>query len=161
MPEIDQKIKTSYNRFMKPLLAKPWPFIDRLFEVHPDAEVFIVGGAVRDHLLGLKLKDYDVVVRNVAMDVLAATLEPLGKTDVVGKRFGVIKFRPHGQESFIDIALPRKEYSWSFSGGYRDFDIQSDPTLPIEADLARRDFTVNAMAYNVAPKSIIDPFFGQ
>ncbi len=161
MPEIDQKIKTSYNAFMKPLLSKPWPFIERILAAHPKAEIFVVGGAVRDHLLGLPVKDYDLVVRHVPMDDLAATLEPLGKTDIVGKRFGVIKFRPQGQDAFIDIALPRKEFSWAFTGGYRDFDIQSDPELPIEEDLSRRDFTVNAMAYNVATQTIIDPFFGQ
>lgn len=146
---------------MKPLISKTWPFVEQILAKHPQAEIFIVGGAVRDHLLGLPVKDYDFVVRGVPMDTLAETLQPLGKTDIVGKRFGVIKFRPSGQDDFIDIALPRKEFSWAFTGGYRDFDIQSDPQLPIEQDLSRRDFTVNAMAYDLRQHVIVDPFFGQ
>lgn len=138
-----------------------WPFTKTIQSAHPGAEIFVVGGAVRDWLLGKPVKDYDLVVRGVPIDDLIATLREAGEVDAVGKRFGVLKFRPSGDSRTFDIALPRKEYSWAFSGGYRDFDIQSDHALPIDVDLSRRDFTVNAMACNVVTQEIIDPFFGQ
>jgi len=146
---------------MKPLLPKPWPFLAKFKKLRPDAQVYIVGGALRDHFLGRPVKDYDLVVCAVPMDELIASLETLGEVHTVGKRFGVIKFRPLDDDRTFDIALPRKEFSWSFTGGYRDFDVQSDHTLPIDIDLSRRDFTVNAMAYNVFTHEIVDPFFGQ
>ncbi len=146
---------------MKPLLPKLWPFLAEFKKLRPEAQVFIVGGAVRDHFLGRPVKDYDLVVCAVPMDDLIATLSSLGEVHTVGKRFGVIKFKPRDDERTFDIALPRKEFSWSFTGGYRDFDVQSDHTLPIDVDLSRRDFTVNAMAYNVFTQELVDPFFGQ
>lgn len=123
--------------------------------------MFVVGGAVRDWLLQRPVKDYDLLIRGLPMEDLVRTLETLGEVNVVGQRFGVIKFKPQDDSRWFDIALPRKEYSWAFSGGYRDFDIQSDHTLEVEVDLSRRDFTINAMAYNVATGEIVDPFFGQ
>lgn len=146
---------------MKPLLPKPWPFLAKLKTATPTSQIYVVGGAIRDHLLGKPVKDYDLVVCGVPMDDLITSLEKLGEVHTVGKRFGVIKFRPHDDDRTFDIALPRKEFSWSFTGGYRDFDVQSDHTLPIDVDLSRRDFTVNAMAYNVFTHELVDPFFGQ
>jgi len=146
---------------MKPLLSKPWPFLAEFKKRHPDAQVFVVGGALRDHFLGKPVKDFDLVICAVPIDDLISTLKTLGEVHTVGKRFGVIKFKPTDDTRIFDIALPRKEFSWSFTGGYRDFDIQSDHTLPIDVDLSRRDFTVNAMAYNVFTHELVDPFFGQ
>lgn len=140
---------------------KPWPFVQTIFERHPESRVYVVGGAVRDWLLKKDVKDYDLVVAGVPLEELIATLQTAGEVDVVGKRFGVLKLRPTDDNRTFDIALPRKEYSWSFTGGYRDFDIQSDHTLPIDVDLSRRDFTINAMAYDLRGKEIVDPFFGQ
>jgi len=141
--------------------AKTWPFWQDLLDQEPDLEVFIVGGAVRDTLLGLPVKDFDFIARGIPLERLISLLEPLGKVDLVGKRFGVIKFRPNTTKEQFDIALPRTERSLSFTGAYRDFDIQSDHTLAIDQDLARRDFTINAMAYNLRTDELIDPFFGK
>lgn len=143
------------------LIDKSWPFVQKLSEEHPDAEVFLVGGAVRDTLLKRPIKDYDFVIRMVEIDKLIATLKKSGDVDLVGKRFGVIKFRPSGKKVQYDIALPRREFSLSFTGAYRDFKIQSDHTMPIDQDLSRRDFSINAMAYNVLTDELVDPFFGQ
>lgn len=145
-----------------PLLQlSDYPFIEKLFAAFPDSELFVVGGAVRDWLLKRPVKDYDLVARGVPIDELIEFLHTQGEVNLVGKRFGVLKFKPSDSDRVLDIALPRREYSRSFTGGYRDFDIQSDPNLPMEEDLARRDFTINAMAYNLRDGSIIDPFFGQ
>lgn len=140
---------------------KTWPFWQQILAKEPELEVFVVGGAVRDALLNKTPKDIDFVARGIALEKLIDLLNDYGRVDLVGKRFGVIKFRPNQEEVQYDIALPRTERSLSFSGAYRDFEIQSDPFLSIEEDLARRDFTINAMAYNIQTEELIDPFFGR
>lgn len=145
----------------KSLETGDYPFTSKLFAAYPASELFVVGGAVRDHLLERAIKDYDLVARGISIEDLMKFLRSHGEVNLVGKRFGVLKFKPAGQDRVFDIALPRREYSRSFTGGYRDFDIQSDPTMPIEEDLARRDFTINAMAYNLRTGEIVDPFLGQ
>lgn len=141
--------------------SKKWPFIKDISASFADSEIFLVGGSVRDSILGKEIKDFDFVIRNVELDDILKVLEKLGKVDLVGKRFGVIKFRPKGVKEQYDIALPRTEFSLSFTGGYRDFNVQSNHKLPIEQDLSRRDFTINAMAYNLLTEELIDPFFGR
>ena len=137
----------------------------------PKGELYLVGGTVRDALMGRDdNKDWDLVVRLVKPDALEKFLKKLGRVDLVGKRFGVWKFSPTplptlspsgARGATIDIALPRTEHSFN-SGGYRDVSVDSDPELLIEKDLARRDFTINAMALRLTPKpALIDPFGGQ
>jgi tRNA nucleotidyltransferase/poly(A) polymerase len=126
----------------------------------PKAEVYLVGGSVRDQLLGRKSNDLDVVVRNVSYEQLARYFRKHGSAQFVGRRFGVLKFKPrHGNQSY-DIALPRLEHSLGLNGGYRDFDVRADPGLPIEADLQRRDFSVNALAWDFYKLRLIDPSGG-
>ncbi len=131
----------------------------------PGAEWFLVGGAVRDVLMGrvIDRQDFDLVVRGVGLDVIADALEPLGRVDLVGRDFGVLKFRPHDCPDGapgVDIAWPRTERSGG-SGHHRDFMVQSDPDLPIIDDLSRRDFTVNAMAWDFGRRELLDPFGGR
>jgi len=140
------------------------PLISAFKAAFPKGELYLVGGTVRDALMGRNNnKDWDLVVRLVKPEALEKFLKKLGRVDLVGKRFGVWKFLPEAQPrgNAIDIALPRTEHSFN-SGGYRDVSIDSDPGLPIEKDLGRRDFTVNAMALRLTPKPcLIDPFGGQ
>lgn len=82
-----------------------------------------------------------------------------GKVDLVGKSFGVIKFTPRGSSDVVDIAIPRTERSTGVA--HRDFDVTYDHTLPVEVDLKRRDFTINAMAREMPAGGIIDPYGGQ
>lgn len=124
---------------------------------YPKAEVYIVGGSVRDQLLDRPARDLDFLIRNVTYDQLARYFKRHGTAQFAGQRFGVIKFRPSHSDAVFDIALPRLEHSLGLSGGYRDFEIHSDPTLPIEDDLRRRDFTINAMAWDLYSKKLIDP----
>lgn len=135
-------------------------FVARARAEFPDGEWFLVGGAVRDALIGREgRKDIDLVVRGIALDELSAHLATQGEVNLVGRSFGVLKFRPTGSADDIDIAWPRTERA-GMSGGYRDFSVQADADLPIEVDLARRDFTVNAMAYDLANGALVDPHGG-
>jgi tRNA nucleotidyltransferase (CCA-adding enzyme) len=116
-----------------------------------------VGGAVRDAFLGLEPKDRDLLVTGLSVQRLVEVFEGVGmKVDAVGKSFGVLKVTVEGET--IDVALPRTERSTGT--GHRDFVITANPGLPIEEDLARRDFTVNAMAIDASTGELHDPFQG-
>ncbi len=125
-------------------------FISNLARRFPKAQIYLVGGIVRDALLNRESKDYDFVICGVAHKELENFLNDYGRVDYVGRVFGVYKFLPKSSkmEEPLDIALPRKEQAWG-TGGYRDVQTQSDPFLPIEDDLSRRDFTINAMALRI------------
>ncbi|MBI4426023.1 MAG: CCA tRNA nucleotidyltransferase [Candidatus Kerfeldbacteria bacterium] len=130
-----------------------------LFESMPRAEVFAVGGVVRNALLGRPFTDVDVIIRGLPIDQVEDVLKRLGRVDRVGKRFGVLKvWLAEGRE--LDVALPRTDQSFR-TGRYRDVAITADPDLPIEADLARRDLTVNAIAWDIRKQRLVDPFGGQ
>ncbi|MFN0152018.1 MAG: CCA tRNA nucleotidyltransferase [bacterium] len=120
--------------------------------------LYLVGGSVRDGILLGASKDLDFLVTRIPADELIALLEARGRVDVVGRSFGVIRFIPDGASAAIDIALPRRETSTG--SGHRDFAVDFDPDIPVEADLGRRDFTINAMAQDVATGALIDPFDG-
>jgi len=122
-------------------------------------KIFSVGGAVRDEFLGKESKDLDVLVTGVPMDKLAQLLGKYGGVNTVGASFGVIKFVPEGSKEEIDIAIPRTEVPTG-AGGHQGFDVTSDHELPIEKDLERRDFTINAIAKDI-DGNIIDPYNGQ
>lgn len=150
------------NDFLKTFAEDPdFRFIKKLKKEFPEAEIYLVGGKVRDILLERDSYDYDFVIRKVKGVDLEKFLAEEGKVDFVGKSFGVFKFMPkkYTKKEAIDIALPRTEQAF-MTGGYRDFDIQSDPNLPIEKDLSRRDFTINAMALNIITHELVDPFHG-
>ncbi len=138
-------------------------FLNDLAKEFPQAETYLVGGAVRDIILGRETKDYDFVIRHVTHQELSAFLTKHGQVDYVGRVFGVFKFVPNdaGQPfEAIDIALPRTEQVHTGTGAYKDFAVQTDPALPIERDLERRDFSINAIAVNVVTGDIIDPHDG-
>lgn len=136
---------------------------------YPGAELFLVGGAVRDLLLKRPTKDFDFVVRGLDKEQIERWFQAHGTLDFVGRDFGVYKFVYTGvakgsvqQTESIDIALPRTESSLPRSqGGYKDFNVEARLDLPMEIDLGRRDFTVNAMAVNVRSGALVDPYGGQ
>jgi len=123
--------------------------------------VHIVGGYVRDSLLGrAKEEGIDLLVSRHAVEVIVDKLKPLGKVDLVGKSFGVIKFTIQGRT--YDIALPRTDHPKETKvRGHKDFVIAADPNLPLEADLVRRDFRCNSIALRLIDGEIIDPLDGQ
>ena len=117
----------------------------------------LVGGCVRDWLAGRPAKDFDIEVFGVTADQLAATLGRFGATDPVGKSFGVLKLRLAGVD--YDFSLPRRETKTA--AGHRGFDVGVDPQLPPAAALARRDFTLNAMALDPLTGELVDPHGGR
>lgn len=139
-----------------------FPVLTALKKKFPAARAYLVGGAVRDLLLDRPTTDFDFVIRKVQPDALKKFLASQGSVSLVGKTFGVFKFLPKGAKEFLayDIALPRTEHSLNFTGGRRDFSVQSDPDLSMEDDVKRRDFTINAMAIDVFAGTLIDPTGG-
>src|SRR5580704_15232058 len=113
----------------------------------------LVGGAVRDALLGLEPKDFDVEVYGISYDRLAGLLAPYGRVDLVGKSFGVVKFFG------FDFSIPRRE---SKTGPHhRDFQTQFDESITPREAASRRDFTINAIAYDPVRDEVLDFFGGQ
>src|SRR5579862_3126634 len=130
-------------------------------------DAYLVGGAVRDELLGLDSKDADFLVPGVDIPALRERLAPHGRTEelvVAGRPVGV-RFYPREREirrlapAGIELAPPRREVSTG--PGRHDFAIVVDPDAGVEDDLARRDFTVNAMARRLEDGALIDPFDGR
>ena len=125
-----------------------------------EGELYRVGGAVRDRLRGAgdARVDVDYLVRGIPPGRLEAMLRPYGSLSLVGRSFGVYKFTPRGGAT-VDIVYPRRERSTG--PGHRDFDVHWDWQLPVEDDLRRRDFTINAIAEDVATGRVVDPCGGQ
>jgi poly(A) polymerase/tRNA nucleotidyltransferase (CCA-adding enzyme) len=122
-------------------------------------ELYLVGGVPRDRIMMLiDSKDYDYIVRRIDPEDLVDILSKHGKTFMCGQSFGVIKFQDPKTHEIVDIALPRTETS--FGEGHKDFDVIYDKDLPVEEDLGRRDFTMNAIAFNMQTGMTIDPFHG-
>lgn len=117
----------------------------------------LAGGCVRDWLLGLEPKDFDVEVFGLDFERMQRALAPFGPTDVVGRSFGVLKVRLGGVE--YDFALPRRESKTG--SGHRGFAVEPEPQLSEADAAARRDFTINAMAYDPFAARLIDPHGGE
>jgi tRNA nucleotidyltransferase (CCA-adding enzyme) len=119
---------------------------------------------VRDTLLGRDSKDADFLVPGVDIAGLRAALTPHGRTEelvVAGRPVGV-RFHPREQgltRVGIELAPPRREVSTG--PGRHDFEIVVDPTASVEVDLARRDFTINAMARRLEDDALVDPYGGR
>lgn len=124
--------------------------------VNNGGKIYQVGGAVRDQYMGKTPKDLDIVITDIHLDDIISILNKYGDVNQVGISFGVIKFTPKGGEE-IDIVIPRKENK--ISSGHKGFNVTSDPKIPIEVDLERRDFTINSIAKD-SDGNIIDPFNG-
>jgi tRNA nucleotidyltransferase (CCA-adding enzyme) len=116
----------------------------------------LVGGCVRDWLLGLEPKDFDIEVYGLDYEAMGRALAPFGPTDLVGRSFGVLKVRLEGAE--YDFSLPRRESKTG--AGHRGFAVAPDPELTEAEAAARRDFTVNAIAYDPLEDRLIDPHGG-
>ncbi|MGH7707253.1 MAG: CCA tRNA nucleotidyltransferase [Vulcanimicrobiaceae bacterium] len=129
----------------------------------PAGALFAVGGRVRDELRAeiegapLAVKDLDYVVTGLALDELTARLSRIGKTDVVGASFAVVKWSRDGVT--VDLALPRRERSTG--AGHRDFAVECGPAIPLAEDLARRDFRMNMLARALPAGDLVDPYGGE
>ncbi|MDX6568267.1 MAG: hypothetical protein QOH15_845 [Gaiellales bacterium] len=147
---------------MAPMRRELEEYVDKL-----GLDAYLVGGAVRDELLGHESKDADFLVPGVDTEGLKEALASHGKVEdliVAGRLVGarlyprdksIRKLAPAG----IEFAPPRKEVSTG--PGRHDFEIVADAELSVEDDMRRRDFTVNAIARRLSTGEIVDPLNGR
>ncbi|MDO9068374.1 MAG: HD domain-containing protein, partial [Deltaproteobacteria bacterium] len=112
--------------------------------------------------------EVDYLVTGIPRDELTRLLKQFGRVELVGRSFGVIKFKlqtAKGKFKTFDIALPRRERS--IGPGHKDYAVDYDPGIPVEQDLGRRDFTVNTIAlriqnskFKILNSELIDPYDG-
>jgi tRNA nucleotidyltransferase (CCA-adding enzyme) len=114
----------------------------------------LVGGCVRDELMGKQPKDWDVEVYGIEPVRLRELLDAFGTVSVVGEAFTVYKLGAH-----LDVSLPRRERKTG--RGHRAFFIEGDPEMTFTEAASRRDFTINAILQDPLTIEIIDPFHGQ
>ncbi len=149
-----------HNRGVKSIA--PPALVGAIASVVRDAggRALVVGGWVRDRLRGEPSKDVDIEVFGIAEDRLRELIAPLGRVEAVGQSFPVYKVvRPGSGEGDVDVALPRRE---SKSGrGHKGFEVQGDPFMPMAEAARRRDFTVNAIAWDPLTDVYEDPFDGR
>lgn len=115
----------------------------------------LVGGYVRDTLLGIDSKDYDIEVYGLSLEELESLLSQFGTVMKVGRAFGVLRIKSYD----IDISLPRKDSKTS--AGHRGFVVDLDPHLSFADAALRRDLTVNSMGMDPLTFEVIDPHGGQ
>lgn len=117
----------------------------------------IVGGYVRDYLLKNDSKDIDIELYNVKnIDHVENILKDFGSVNEVGKAFSVIKLNIGDLD--LDFSLPRMDSK--VSPGHRGFKITTDSHLDFKTATSRRDFTINAIGYDVIEHKLLDPFGG-
>lgn len=140
-----------------PPLQLPAEFSAVLRALRPIGRPRLVGGCVRDWLLGREPEDFDVEVSGPDYDTLARALAPFGPADLVGKSFGTLKLRLGGH--VYDFSLPRRESK--AAPGHRGFAVAPGPALTDAEAAARRDFTINAIACDPFSGELFDPHGGQ
>jgi len=134
-------------------------FLDKIFDKLrvKNAKAIIVGGYIRDTLLGFDSIDIDIEVYNVdSFDELQNILEEFGEINIVGRSFGVCKLKMENYD--LDFTLPRLDSK--VASGHLGFDIKIDKGLNFKDAARRRDFSINAIGFDVESKTILDPFNG-
>jgi tRNA nucleotidyltransferase (CCA-adding enzyme) len=135
---------------------------------------YLVGGGVRDHFMGLPLKDWDIEVFGIQPDDLRGALSRRGAVNAVGKSFGVYKWTPREFESTdgnrvggnrvdgdrveIDVSIPRRDSK--VGPGHKGIAVEGDPSMPVPEAARRRDLTINAMMWDLTDERLVDPFDG-
>ena len=149
------RIQTLAGEWFEPELP------NRLLKIAGDirdagGRAFLVGGWVRDALLGKSCRDYDVEVYDMAQDALVPILSKYGRTNLVGKAFGVIHLAMKGLS--LDFSFPRTESKVGY--GHRGFVVHTDEKLSFKEAALRRDFTINAMGMELPELTLCDPYGG-
>jgi len=125
----------------------------KLFKIKP----IIVGGYIRDRLLGSDSKDIDVELYNLdSLELLDDILSEFGCLCSVGKSFGVYKLKYKNLD--IDFSLPRLDSK--IGSGHRGFSVTTDKNLEFKTASRRRDFTINAIGFDTQSKTLLDPHNG-
>lgn len=118
-----------------------------------DGRAMLNGGCVRDELMGVEPKDWDVEIYGVEPVKLLEIVSQIGEVNAVGEAFTVYKV---GGD--LDVSIPRRERK--VGHGHRGFAIEGDPDMSFEEACSRRDFTVNAILKDILTGEIVDPFDG-
>ena len=133
----------------------PEPIFDLAKAVRDEGgRALLVGGCVRDELMGRPPKDWDLEVYGIAAERLRELLDQFGSVNVVGEAFTVYKLGAN-----LDISVPRRERKTG--RGHRAFFVEGDPGMTVEEAASRRDFTINAILQDPLTGEIIDPFQGR
>jgi len=118
----------------------------------------IIGGYVRDFLLKIESKDIDIELYGInSFTKLEEILEEFGNVNSVGRSFGVCKLRVDDLD--LDFSFPRIDSKIDI--GHKGFKIKVDASLDFKTATSRRDFTINAIGYDIEAKKILDPFNGR
>ena len=133
--------------------------LERILLTTPElAHSYLVGGGVRDWLLGQPTKDYDVEVFGLDYERLVRALSRWGQPDLVGRSFGVVKLTTASGAAY-DFSLPRRDSK--VGPGHRAFDVVVEPGLTPREAAARRDLTINALMYDPRRREVLDFFDGR
>ena len=140
------------TRYARPMSIETATAIARLVREH-GGRALVVGGWVRDRLLGRPGKDVDLEVYGLPAPRLKTLLDSLAPVNTVGESFTVYKVLD------VDVSLPRRESK--IGRGHRAFEVSGDPDMAPEDAARRRDFTVNAIAWDPLSDAYLDPFDGR
>lgn len=133
--------------------------LDIIFKklIHLGIRPVLVGGFVRDFMLQRESKDIDIeLYGNLDFGILCSILEEFGSVNSVGKSFGVCKLRFGAYD--LDFSFPRRDNKTGV--GHRGFEVSVETNMEFKTAASRRDFTINAMGYDIAEKIFLDPFGG-
>lgn len=120
-------------------------------------QALLVGGSVRDSLMGKISKDFDLEVYELEPTEIAQIVQKVGKVSDVGKVFGILKIALVGGLD-IDVSLPRTDSK--IDVGHKGFEVKTDPHMSREDAARRRDFTMNSVAADPLTGELYDPFGG-
>ncbi|MCB9665846.1 MAG: CCA tRNA nucleotidyltransferase [Alphaproteobacteria bacterium] len=138
---------------------RPPPLVRRVAQACADAggRCLLVGGSVRDHLMGAPVKDWDLEVYGLQPEALERTLGTIARVDTVGRAFSVFKLHAHGLE--LDVSLPRRDSK--VGPGHTGIEATGDPDMDPKEAARRRDLTINAIMVDLADGSVLDPWGGR
>ncbi|MFO7726395.1 MAG: HD domain-containing protein [Oceanipulchritudo sp.] len=145
---------------MQPLIptihARHWTFLRSIAEAcaREGGRAFLVGGCVRSALMGEPPVDFDIEVFNLSPGALEAALQGLAPVIRVGRAFGIYKLAGWP----VDIGLPRRERKTG--PGHCGFEVRTDPSMSLAEAARRRDFTLNAIYFNLLEERLEDPLGG-
>lgn len=154
------------SSFQNKIELSSGPLLDKVCRIAKAANeqggrALLVGGYVRDTLLGLHPKDADLEVYGIEAPQLRDLLSRFGRVNCVGESFRVYKLAWHkdGERFELDISLPRHDKK--VGAGHKGFEVEGDPHASFEDAARRRDFTLNAILCDALTGEVIDPFHGR
>lgn len=152
---INQNTEKIVAIFEKILQESTFAFVKDFLKKFPSASIYFVGGVVRDVLLGKNPTDFDLVVEGIEWNDFLNFLEKYGKvTSVLARQFFTLKFTPKNSNIILEISFPRKEKQ--IGPFIKDFEVFTSPSITIKEDVLRRDFTINALVFDIRNRKLLD-----